>query len=74
VALPRLDIRCKLDPEWHEVLTRVAARDGKDIGEYVEKILVKALSKRLHEHTLDKQYFADLPAAGQKRDATGKGH
>ena len=74
MALPRLDIRAKLDPEWHDALIRVAKRDGLDLGELVEKMIVKALRKRLHDYRLDQEHFGDLPQAGQKQAPPGKGH
>lgn len=72
MSLERKDVRSKLDPDWHEVLLRVAARDGLDVGEYVEQILLKALKKRLHNHSLDREFFADLTAAGKIGDRRGK--
>ena len=68
----RVADRAKLDPEWHEVLVRAAARDGKDIGEYVERIVMKSLKKLLRDHSLDKEHFGDLLVSGQKQSRTGK--
>lgn len=46
MSLDRKDVRVKLDVDWHAALTGVAEADQCDIGEWVEKLIVKSLRER----------------------------
>ncbi len=47
--LERKDIRAKLDPDMHEALAVLADVDGTDIGEFIERVLVEVIQRRLHD-------------------------
>jgi uncharacterized protein (DUF1778 family) len=72
MSLERKDIRAKLDPDWHDALSRAAARDGLEIGEFVEREITKILMQRIHQFILDKAAFDGIPATGKIRDEAGK--
>lgn len=74
MSLERKDIRAKLDPDWHEALVKAAERDGLEIGEFVEREMVKILSERIHQFILDKAAFDSIPVTGKIRASQGKGH
>jgi hypothetical protein len=74
VSLDRKDVRAKLDPEWHDALTRAAKTLDVDIGELAEEVIVKFLTDRAHAYMLSQQEFEDSPIIGKIRARTGKSH
>lgn len=52
MALERKDIRAKLDPDDHAALVRIANADGVDIGELIERELVRYIREQLHRANL----------------------
>jgi len=66
MALARRDVRFKLDEEMHRALKIFAKHDGLLDGEFVEKIILRELARRIHDATLT---AAQLQVAG----ITGKG-
>lgn len=76
MSLDRKDIRAKLDPEWHEALIKICARDGIDVGEFIEREIERVLSERIHGWILDSQVIEGLGITGKLREkpgTTGKG-
>ncbi len=71
MALERKDVRSKLDPDWHDVMKRVAARDDLSETEYIEGVLMRELKRRLHEYRLDREAFEGSPIIGISRDDPG---
>lgn len=49
MSLERKDVRAKLDPEVHEALTILCEVDAVDIGEFIERELVRVIRQRLHD-------------------------
>jgi hypothetical protein len=75
MSLERKDVRAKLDPEYHEALTRMAEKSGMDIGEFVERELVRAIDQRLHAYIKDQADFESLGLTGKIRESLGlQGH
>lgn len=76
MSLDRKDIRAKLDPEWHEALVKICARDGIDVGDFIEREIERVLSERIHGWILDSQVMETLGITGKLRErpgAAGKG-
>lgn len=73
MSLDRQDIRAKLDPEDHRALVRICDIDGVTIAEFVERLLVPVIRKRLHDASLLARDFPDAGISGTSRDSSG-GH
>lgn len=71
MALPRKDARTMLDHEIHTALTVFSSIDGVTIAEYIERLVVKDISKRVDDVS---KAYTDLSCAGlirQKPDSSG---
>lgn len=73
MALDRKDVRAKLDPDVHAALTVLAEVDGCDIGEFVERELLRVVRSRVHDATLIAERTARLGIPGILREPQGKG-
>lgn len=73
MSLERKDVRAKLDPEWHEALVKICARDGIDVGEFIEREIERVLAERIHGWILDGDVIASLGITGKLRDKPGTG-
>jgi hypothetical protein len=71
MSLDRKDIRAKLDPEWHEALVKICARDGIDVGEFIEREIERVLSERIHGWILDSAVMEGPGITGKLRDKPG---
>lgn len=71
MALERKDIRAKLDPDLHAALTVLCEVDGLDIGEFVERELVRVIKERVHAATLIAERTARLGISGNGRERPG---
>ncbi len=71
MSLDRKDIRAKLDPEWHEALVKICARDNIEVGEFVEREIERVLAERIHNWILDEGVIAHLGITGKLRDKPG---
>ncbi len=67
MALPRKDIRAKLDADVHDALVAVCEADQMDIGEFIEREIERVVRKRVH----DAQAIASRVLAGEKQGAAG---
>jgi hypothetical protein len=62
MSLERKDIRAKLDPDMHHALSVLADVDQLDMGEWVERVLLREITRRVHEATV----IADrIPRSGK---------
>lgn len=71
MALERKDIRAKLDPDLHAALVVLADIDHLDIGEFVERELVRVIRDRVHAATLIAERTARLGISGNTRESPG---
>lgn len=71
MSLDRKDIRAKLDPEWHEALIKICARDGIDVGEFIEREIERVLTDRIHGWILDGHVMEGLGITGKLRQKPG---
>lgn len=71
MALERKDIRAKLDPDMHMALTVLCEVDAVDIGEFVERELVKVIRERVHAATVIAQRTERLGITGNGREFQG---
>lgn len=69
MSLERKDIRAKLDPDMHAALHVLCDVDGCDMGEFIERELVRAIRDRCHDATVIAERVARLGIAGK---ASGK--
>lgn len=49
MALPRKDIRAKLDAEVHEALIAICDADQIEISEFIEREIDRVIRKRVHD-------------------------
>lgn len=71
MSLERKDLRTKLDPDYHRALAGVAEADGMEIGEWVERLVVRELDRIAHEARLKAEATAHLGKSGNLRDYPG---
>jgi len=69
--LERKDIRAKLDPDMHAALTVLCEVDQLDIGEFVEKLLVREVRERVHAATVIAERCTRLGISGNRREQPG---
>lgn len=48
MSLERKDLRLKLSPDDHAGLTLLAEADESDLAEWAERVLVRAIRRRVH--------------------------
>lgn len=48
MALERKDVRAKLDADMHEALKAVCETENLDMGEFIERELVRVIKQRVH--------------------------
>lgn len=72
MSLERKDVRAKLDPDTHAALTVLAEIDQLDIGEFIERELVRVVYERVHAATLIAQRCERLGISGNRRESAGK--
>jgi hypothetical protein len=70
LSLERKDVRAKLDANWHAALAVVAEADNKDIGEWMESVIVAELRRRVDEATLIASRVARLGISGKSRESS----
>jgi hypothetical protein len=71
MSLDRKDIRAKLDPEMHNALHILCEVDGIDLGEFIERELVRVIRERVHAATVIAGRAARLGITGNDREPTG---
>lgn len=69
----RKDIRAKLDPDLHAALVALAEADGVDIGEFVERELVKTIVERVRLITIAARALDRAGITGKLLGQTGNG-
>jgi hypothetical protein len=71
MALERKDIRAKLDADMHAALAVLCEVDQLDIGEFVERVLVRVIRERCHAATVIAERTARLGISGSSRESPG---
>lgn len=71
MALERKDIRAKLDPDMHTALSVLCDVDGCDLGEFIERELVRVIVKRCHAATVIAERTSRLGIAGKVSGKAG---
>ena len=69
MSLERQDVRAKLDPDDHRALVRICDIDGVTIAEFVEKLLVPVIRKRVHDANLLARDFPLEGISGNGRES-----
>ena len=72
MALDRKDIRAKLDPDMHAALSVLCDVDGCDLGEFIEREIVRVVLKRCHAASVIAERTARLGITGNSRESLGK--
>lgn len=72
MSLERKDIRAKIDPDLHAALAVLAEVDECDIGEFVEREIVKVIKRRIHDANVIHCRVAHLGIAGNAGESAGK--
>lgn len=65
MGLERKDLRLKLDPDDHMGLTLLADADECDLAEWAERVLVRAIRRRIHAAQRIADRAAKLGIAGK---------
>ena len=73
MSLERLDVRAKLDPEDHRALVRICDIDGLTIAEFIERLVVPVVRKRVHDANLLAREFPLPGTSGSGRESAGGG-
>lgn len=68
MSLDRKDVRAKLAPEMHQALTVICEVDGVDIGEFIERELVRIIRQRLHDASVLAEQTRNLGISGKARE------
>lgn len=71
MSLERKDIRAKLDPDLHQALTVLCEVDDCDLGEFIEREIVRVILKRVHGASLIAERTAHLGINGSAREKPG---
>lgn len=71
MALERKDIRAKLDADTHAALVVLAEVDQVDIGEFVEREMVRVIRDRVHAASVIADRTARLGISGITRESRG---
>lgn len=71
MALDRKDVRAKLDPDLHEALTVLCEIDQVDIGEFIERELLRVIKQRVHDASETHERTAHLGITGNRRESAG---
>jgi hypothetical protein len=71
MALDRKDVRAKLDPPLHKALTIICDADHMDICDWIEKLIVLEVRRRVHEAQSIAAETADLGITGSQREFPG---
>lgn len=72
MSLERKDVRAKLDPDTHAALTVLAEIDQLDIGEFIEREMVRVVYERVHAATVIAERCGRLGISGNRRESAGK--
>jgi hypothetical protein len=72
MSLERKDIRAKLAPEMYAALAVLADVDKVDMGEWIERELVRVIEDRLHAASLIADAMVRLGISGNRREQPGK--
>lgn len=73
MALPRKDIRAKLDHEVHEALVVICDATGVDLGEFVEREIERAVRERVHAAQAIASRAPQLGITGKPSGKAGSG-
>lgn len=71
MALERKDVRAKLDPDMHAALTVLCEVDQLDLGEFVERELVRVIRERVHAASVIAERTQRLGISGNRRESQG---
>ena len=71
MSLERQDVRFKLHHDMHAVLKVLADVEDQDICDFIELIVVKELTRRVHVATLVAQRTHGLGISGIGRESKG---
>lgn len=71
MALDRKDVRAKLDPDLHAALVVLAEVDDLDLGEFIERELVRVIRERCHAANVIADRTARLGISRSGRESRG---
>lgn len=71
MSLERKDVRAKLDADMHQALTVLCEVDRIDLGEFVERELIRVIRTRVHEASVIAAGTAHLGKVGNRRESQG---
>ncbi len=73
MSLERKDVRAKLDPDMHAALHVLCEIDQCDLGEFVERELVRVIRERVHAAKVIAERTARLGISGSRRESDAGG-
>lgn len=74
MSLERKDVRFKLDPSEHEALKVICDHDGRDVGEWVEQLVLQEIERRAavaREAIALAERLERLGISGKNRESQG---
>ena len=71
MSLERQDVRAKLDPDDHRALVAICNIDGLTIAEFIERLVVPVIRKRVHDANLLAHEFPVAGTSGRGRESLG---
>ena len=70
---PRKDIRAKLDPDMHTALSVLADVEGIDMGEFIEREIVRVIRDRCHAASVIAERLHGLGISGNRAGKSRSG-
>lgn len=69
MSIPRKDVRFKLDDVPHAQLDVITDHDGLEIGEWVERLVLGEIERRVHDATVLADKLSRLGKSGNGGDS-----
>lgn len=69
MSLERQNINAKLDPDTHRALKAICDAEGVTMAEFIERILVPVITRRVHEARLIADAVASPSVSGNRRQS-----
>ena len=71
MSLERKDVRFKVDADVHQAIAVLSEVAQADIGEWIEMVVIREVTRRIHEASVIAERTARLGITGSGRDSQG---
>lgn len=69
MSLERQNVNAKLDPEMHRALKAICDAEGVTMAEFIERVLVPVITRRVHEARLIAEAVDGPSFSGNRRQS-----